>query len=166
MHWLRPILSVFLVAVVAVTFIALLSPNDAHSQTQPAFDHFTTGFRLDGMHQFADCEACHNNGLFTGTPTSCYDCHSHETRWPWYAFVAPVSWMVAHDVTDAREELNFSTWRAYRPDQRERLREKMLEEVEEGEMPPRLYRLLHPDAELDATELELLRAWAADGAGR
>src|SRR5688572_8675105 len=52
---------------------------------------------------------------------SCYDCHSHETNWPWYAYVAPASWKLAYDVGEARAELNFSTWKAYRPDKRERL---------------------------------------------
>jgi hypothetical protein len=90
---------------------------------------------------------------------SCYDCHSHETRWPWYAWVAPASWKVAYDVGEARAELNFSTWRSYRPDKRARLLEDVLEEIEEGSMPPRSYALLHPDAPLSAEERETLRAW-------
>lgn len=76
MNWLRPIISALLIAIVAVIPMTLLTPDSAHSQTQPAFDHFTTGFRLEGMHRFADCEACHNNGVFTGTPATCYGCHS------------------------------------------------------------------------------------------
>src|SRR5438874_1058331 len=44
---------------------------------------------------------------------SCYDCHSNETRWPWYAYVAPVSWLVADDVKDGRAKLNFSSWGDY-----------------------------------------------------
>ena len=44
---------------------------------------------------------------------ACYDCHSHETVWPWYAWVAPVSWLVAHDVDHAREELDFSRFESY-----------------------------------------------------
>ena len=45
--------------------------------------------------------------------SSCYDCHSHETRWPWYSRAAPFSWLVAHDVSHAREHLNFSAWNRY-----------------------------------------------------
>jgi len=97
---------------------------------------------------------------------SCYDCHSHETRWPWYAWVAPVSWKVAYDVGEARSELNFSTWRSYRPDKRRRLLEDVLEEVDEDEMPPLSYRLLHPAAPLSAEERGTLRAWILDGAER
>ncbi|MCZ6781905.1 MAG: heme-binding domain-containing protein, partial [Proteobacteria bacterium] len=66
---------------------------------------------------------------------SCYDCHSHETRWPWYAHLAPVSWLVVYDVHEAREHLNFSAWNRYdRVEQREKI-EEVWEEVEEGEMP-------------------------------
>jgi hypothetical protein len=95
---------------------------------------------------------------------SCYDCHSHETDWPWYARVAPVSWKVAYDVAQARSELNFSTWRAYRPDKRARLLEDVLEEVDEGHMPPRLYRLLHPGARLSDAERAALRRWVHEEA--
>ena len=45
--------------------------------------------------------------------TSCYDCHSNETNWPWYSYVAPVSFMVAGDVEDGRKSLNFSEWDKY-----------------------------------------------------
>jgi hypothetical protein len=95
---------------------------------------------------------------------SCYDCHSHETNWPWYARVAPASWKLAYDVAQARSELNFSTWKAYRPDKRARLLEDVLEEVDEGHMPPWSYRLLHPDARLSDAEREELRLWVRDAA--
>jgi heme-binding protein len=90
---------------------------------------------------------------------SCYDCHSHETDWPWYAWVAPASWLVAYDVSGARSELNFSTWRGYRLDKRARLLEDVLEEVDEGHMPPWHYLLLHPKARLSDSERETLRRW-------
>src|SRR6478752_3717270 len=50
---------------------------------------------------------------------SCYSCHSNETEWPWYAYVAPASWLVGHDVNDGRRHLNFSEWGAYKPDVRQ-----------------------------------------------
>ena len=46
---------------------------------------------------------------------ACFDCHSDETRWPWYASVPPVSLLVAHDVSKGRSHLNFSEWRSYNP---------------------------------------------------
>lgn len=96
----------------------------------------------------------------------CYDCHSHETRWPWYSRVAPVSWLVARDVRHARKHMNFSTWNAYDAKERGENLDEAVEEVEEGNMPLPSYRFLHRDAELSETEVALLRAFAAAvGAG-
>jgi hypothetical protein len=92
---------------------------------------------------------------------ACYDCHSHETVWPWYSRVAPVSWLVAHDVREGREELDFSTWDAYPPAKRTKKLRKSMEEVDEGEMPPWSYTLMHPDARLGAADRETLRTWTA-----
>ncbi len=91
---------------------------------------------------------------------ACYDCHSNESRWPWYAKVAPTSWLVAHDVSHAREHLNFSTWNAYGEEERRENLEEALEEVEEGNMPLPIYRLMHPDAELSEADVALLRSFA------
>ena len=99
---------------------------------------------------------------------SCYDCHSHETEWPWYSYVAPASWLVAKDVDEGREYLNFSTWNAYDAEKRRHLIEEIWEEVEAGEMPLWFYLPLHPSARLDEADLELLEGWTraalADGA--
>jgi hypothetical protein len=91
---------------------------------------------------------------------SCYDCHSHETVWPWYSRVAPVAWWVAHDVAEGREHLNFSTWNVY--DERERAHnlEEIVEEVEAGKMPLPKYLRQHPDARVTPEELAILREWA------
>jgi hypothetical protein len=88
---------------------------------------------------------------------ACYDCHSHETVWPAQAYVAPFSWLVAHDVSEAREELNFSSWD--RVDLR-KVAKKLPEEVGEGEMPPWLYVLAHPSARLSEAERRTLSDWA------
>jgi hypothetical protein len=89
---------------------------------------------------------------------ACFDCHSNETVWPPYAGVAPFSWLVAHDVKEGREELNFSTWG---PAQSEKAAKKLGSEVEKGDMPPALYRLVHPEAKLTPEEKALLSEWAA-----
>ena len=90
---------------------------------------------------------------------ACYDCHSHESGWSWYGHVAPVSWLFAYNVAEARSELNFSTWRAYRPDKRGRLLRDVLEEIEEESMPPWEYLLMHGEARLSEQERERLRDW-------
>src|SRR6187401_2020529 len=66
---------------------------------------------------------------------ACYDCHSNETKWPWYAYVAPVSWLVAKDVREARRRLNFSDWGNYHPDRQEHKIQEIWEQVEAGTMP-------------------------------
>lgn len=91
---------------------------------------------------------------------ACYDCHSHETRWPWYARLAPVSWLVARDVREGRKELNFSTWNRLDAKERAEVREEVYEESSEGEMPLWFYLPLHPEARLSAADLTILRGWA------
>jgi hypothetical protein len=81
---------------------------------------------------------------------ACYDCHSNETDWPAYSYVAPMSWLVRDDVEAGRDELNFSTW----DDDGEA--DDAAEAVLEGSMPPRQYELLHPDARLSDEEVEVL----------
>jgi hypothetical protein len=91
---------------------------------------------------------------------ACYDCHSNETRWPWYAYVAPASWLVASDVSDAREKMNFSTWNRYSEKKRGRRFGHISDELEEQGMPPWQYLLLHPEARLAAAEQDVLDKWA------
>lgn len=86
---------------------------------------------------------------------SCYDCHSNETLWPWYSKIAPVSWLVAHDVKEGREELNFSNWPKYASDAH--LVEEIYEEVAEGEMPMPIYLITHPSAKVSPEALRLLK---------
>ena len=91
---------------------------------------------------------------------ACFDCHSNETVWPWYAYVAPVSWLVAHDVEEGRSELNFSTWDSYPADRLDHKMEELEEEVREGEMPLEIYVPLHPEARLSEAERDVLIQWA------
>ena len=92
---------------------------------------------------------------------ACYDCHSNETRWPWYAHVAPVSWLVAYDVSDARGHLNFSTWNAYDAEERAHKLEEAWEEIDEGEMPLWFYLPLHPQAQLSEADKRVMKDWTS-----
>jgi Haem-binding domain len=85
--------------------------------------------------------------------SSCYACHSNETDWPLYSWVAPMSWLVRSDVEAGRHELNFSTW-----DRDAGEADDAVETVLEGSMPPRRYTLVHPDARLTDAEAERLVA--------
>ena len=83
---------------------------------------------------------------------ACYDCHSNETVWPWYSYVAPLSWLVIIDTVRGRREMNFSDWANAAPDDPD----EMEEVIEEGEMPPANYLLLHPAAQLTSAERQQL----------
>ena len=78
---------------------------------------------------------------------ACFDCHSNETRWPWYAKIAPVSWLTVHDVDEGRSEFNFSDWDAHPISV-----DEMAEVINEGEMPPWYYAIMHSDAQLSDQE--------------
>jgi hypothetical protein len=95
---------------------------------------------------------------------SCFDCHSHESRWPWYSYIAPASWLVADDVHHAREHLNFSAWNRYDADERADLYEEIGEEVSEGAMPLPIYLFGHPGARPSEAERATIVAWASAAA--
>jgi len=90
---------------------------------------------------------------------ACYDCHSHETVWPWYSKIAPISWLVAFDTWEGREHLNFSTWEALSAGEKSKRLKEIRETVEEAEMPPWTYLLNHGAAKLSGAELDRLRNW-------
>jgi hypothetical protein len=90
---------------------------------------------------------------------ACYDCHSNRTRWPWYARIAPVSWLVARDVELGRKELNFSEWGSYYPQTRRRKLQWIVRVLRERSMPPWAYRLMHPGARLTGAERAMLDLW-------
>jgi hypothetical protein len=90
---------------------------------------------------------------------ACYDCHSNETNWPWYSYVAPMSWFVAGHVDHGRGHLNYSEWPAFDLEEQEHLFEEMWEMLSEGEMPLKSYTLIHRDARLSDTEREVLLQW-------
>jgi len=97
---------------------------------------------------------------------SCYDCHSRKSEWPWYSRVAPVSWLVARDVHEARKELDFTAWDTYSEKKKSKKLGEVWEEVDEGNMPLWFYVPLHPEARLSDTDLALLRDWTrAQGGG-
>lgn len=90
---------------------------------------------------------------------SCQDCHSNATRWPWYAWVAPASWIVTEDVAAARARLNFSAWEGLREGVKRRNARKVVEEVAAGEMPLRSYLWLHPETSIRPEDLKTLITW-------
>ncbi len=115
---------------------------------------------------------------------ACYDCHSNQTKWPWYSNIAPISWLVAHHVEEGRAALNFSEWSLNKARSGEGKEveggekgeaegnergegrqdedgegvevDEVVEEVQKGKMPLRNYVLMHPEARLSDTEIQAL----------
>jgi hypothetical protein len=91
---------------------------------------------------------------------ACYDCHSHETVWPWYSHLAPISWLLVRDVQEGRAELNFSMWHRYSTPQQVKKLQESWKDVSEGEMPPWYYLPVHRDGRLSDDDRTLLEQWA------
>ncbi len=90
---------------------------------------------------------------------SCTNCHTNETVWPWYSYLAPFSWMVAHDVHQARGQLNFSEWNKYSSKKKEQKLEEICEQVMNGDMPDGKYLLMHRKAKLTQDQREAICNW-------
>jgi hypothetical protein len=82
---------------------------------------------------------------------ACFDCHSNETKWPWYANVAPMSWIVEYDINNGRSIINFSEWNRHYP-----LAPASGLSVRTGSMPIGKYKVAHPEAQLTPEETEAL----------
>jgi len=108
-----------------------------------------------------------DNNLVISTPkdvevilkNSCYDCHSNETVWPVYSYIAPISWLVAKDVKNGREELNFSEWNKLDDSKMEKKKEEIIEEISRDTMPLPIYLITHPSAKLSENDKLLLKNW-------
>jgi hypothetical protein len=90
---------------------------------------------------------------------ACYDCHSHETKWPLYSRIAPSSWLVVSDVNEGRRHLDFSAWPTDSAAVAKKL-ERINEMLDYREMPPKKYTLLHPEARLTDAQRQQLMDWS------
>ncbi len=96
------------------------------------------------------------SGLVAVLDRACRDCHSNGTVWAWYTQIAPLSWLMAHGVTEGRKAVNFSEWAAYQPEQQRTQLVASCRDVSEGRMPPRPWTLLHPETQLSAQDVETI----------
>lgn len=90
---------------------------------------------------------------------SCYDCHSYETKYPWYTNVAPFSWWISEHIEDGRKHFNFSEWGNYDLKKKKHKLEELIHEVEEGEMPLNSYTWAHGEASLSEEQIKTLIGW-------
>ena len=135
--YLRIIVGVLIVAFIAIQFKTVERTNP------PAYGSFNQPAEVKEIFQRA-----------------CYDCHSNETKWPFYSYVAPFSWLVVKDVNEGRDELNFSTWERASSARKSKKKKEIWEEVDEGEMPLWYYLPLHPGAKLSEHDKDIIRKWS------
>ena len=90
---------------------------------------------------------------------SCYDCHSNNTRYPWYSAIQPGAWFMASHIREGKAQLNFSDFGSYSMRRQKSKLKAIKNSIEEGSMPLRSYTLLHQEATLSGSERELLMVW-------
>jgi hypothetical protein len=98
--------------------------------------------------------------VLTTLRRSCWDCHSNETEWPWYAYVAPMSLRVSQHVWMGREHVNFTEWDSYDAEELDEAYEEIAKEIDRGGMPLKDYLLVHRNAQLTTSDRERLVSWA------
>ncbi len=98
--------------------------------------------------------------VFSILQRSCQNCHSEQTTWPWYSYVAPVSWMVEKDVRDGRSHFNMSRWSEYNTDDRIQILAGIATNVKNKDMPLPQYVLMHRDARLSDGDIDMVYQWA------
>ncbi|MDK2771086.1 MAG: heme-binding domain-containing protein [Flavobacterium sp.] len=95
--------------------------------------------------------------IATQIKASCYDCHSNESKYPWYSNIQPVAWFLKHHIDEGREELNFSEFGTYTAKRQAHKLDECAELIEKDEMPLSSYTIIHKDAVLDeATQKQLI----------
>ena len=92
---------------------------------------------------------------------SCYDCHSNDTRYPWYVYIQPMGWVMAGHIKEGKENLNFSDFGSYSVRKQANKLRAIETSVKDGSMPISLYTIMHTDARLSAENKNLIIAWAS-----
>ena len=91
---------------------------------------------------------------------ACYDCHSNNTKYPWYSNIQPVGWLLAKDITDGKEAMNFSEFGSYSQRRQLSKLDQITNAIKEDIMPLPPYKMMHKDAQLSTSEKTLLINWA------
>lgn len=104
------------------------------------------------------------DNISTMLKNACYDCHSQKVRYPWYSYVAPVSFLVARDVNVGREHLDFSNWGDLNKRKQLKVLDEIADEVKGEDMPLPIYPPLHPEAKLSDDDRNIIAQWAEETA--
>jgi len=90
---------------------------------------------------------------------SCADCHSNETKYPWYSKIQPSAWFLKDHIDEGRREMNFSVWNTYEPRRKKRKLDEICEQIEIKEMPLPSYLWIHGEAKLSEDDIKTLCDW-------
>lgn len=101
------------------------------------------------------------NAVQTLLKAACYDCHSNNTVYPWYAEIQPMGWSMNKHIIHGKKELNFDEFGTYSKMKRRSKLKSMASQITDGKMPLPSYQWLHPDANLSSAEKEMLLEWTA-----
>lgn len=136
------------IVVGGVVFVLLqfIQPNRENPQTDPA------------LSMSAELNVPKN--IQSLLDRGCRDCHSNQTVWPFYSYVAPASWLVSYDVTEGRKYFNMSEWGKYKISKKIQKLSGIHEAVSNKSMPMPKYIPLHPEADLSDAERDTLSRWA------
>jgi hypothetical protein len=147
------VLKRILIAVVALLVIAQFLPKTFFPISNPGVDETKT------LEARAQKLTPHVAGILN---RSCRDCHSNKTTWPWYSKVAPISWLLSHDVAEGRREVNMSEWMKYNAKRASHKLQEMCEQVDRGEMPLWYYKPMHPDSKLSEQDKKAVCGWVRE----
>lgn len=97
---------------------------------------------------------------------SCYDCHSNNTRYPWYVYIQPMGWMMARHIKNGKDNLDFSDFGSYSQRKQANKLRAIETSIKEGSMPLSSYNIMHTDARLSAEDKKLITDWASNAKDR
>ncbi len=142
MIWIKRFLKLALLVLIVIQFFPVEKNEGGYESLEPFIAETRPSQQVAGI-----------------LKTSCYDCHSNQTQYPWYANLAPVSFFLADHVEEGKEHLNFADWGNYTAKRKDHKLEEVLEEIEKNEMPLDSYTLIHQDAKLSAAQAEAIINW-------
>jgi len=143
MKFLKRILLVVVIAFIVIQFFR----SEKNISAAARSNHITVKFSVPGdVKQILS--------------TSCYDCHSNNTRYPWYHSVQPVAWWLRSHISEGKEHLNFDEFASYKLRRQYHKFEEIIEMVKEDEMPLPSYLVGHRDAVLSPEQKEKIIAWS------
>ena len=140
----KKIVSAILLVFIAMQFIRPVKNRSNAVQQSDMLTHFNVPDSVAGI-----------------LKTSCYDCHSNNTNYPWYANIQPAGWLLAKHIKDGKEELNFNEFASYSQRRQLSKLKSIQNSVKDGSMPLTSYMLIHADAKLSDKSKALLINWTS-----